>query len=86
MPKQERVAVALRATLDEPALIVNGGAVLDFLGERFPRALSWMRSAGLEWLFRLALEPARLYGRYVAGAGPFLSRVVRLRLQSLHAP
>lgn len=86
MPKQERVAVALREALDYPALIVNGGAVLDFLAERFPRAPTWMRSAGLEWLFRLVLEPARLYGRYVAGAGPFFTRVVRLRLQGLYAP
>ena len=86
MPKQERVALALRAALDRPALIVNGGAVLDFLAGRFPRAPHWLRSTGLEWLFRLALEPVRLYGRYVAGAGPFLSRVVFLRLTGLQAP
>lgn len=86
MPRQERVAMALRASFDHPALVVNGGAVLDFLGGRFPRAPGWLRDAGLEWLFRLALEPARLYGRYVAGAGPFLSRVVRLRLGGLQAP
>ena len=73
MPKQERVARALRAALvDQPVTIVCGGAIVDFLAERFQRAPSWMRRTGLEWAYRLFREPRRLFRRYVIGTATFL--------------
>lgn len=78
MPRQEEVATALRAALDYPCLIVCGGAIIDFLGGRVPRAPLWMRRAGLEWLFRLGREPRRLFARYVLGNPLFLARALRL--------
>jgi UDP-N-acetyl-D-mannosaminuronic acid transferase (WecB/TagA/CpsF family) len=42
-----------------------------------------MRSAGIEWVYRLAREPRRLFGRYVAGNPLFLQRVVREQLAEL---
>lgn len=78
MPRQEEVALALRAALDHPCLIVCGGAIIDFLGGRAPRAPLWMRRMGLEWLFRLGLEPRRLFARYVIGNPLFLARALRL--------
>lgn len=78
MPRQEEVAAALRAALDFPCLIVCGGAIIDFLGGKTPRAPAWMRSTGLEWMYRLALEPRRLFQRYVIGNPLFLSRALRL--------
>jgi exopolysaccharide biosynthesis WecB/TagA/CpsF family protein len=56
------------------------GAFLDFAAQRVPRAPVWMRSAGIEWMYRLAHEPGRLFGRYVAGNPLFLQRVVREQL------
>lgn len=76
MPKQEQVASTLRNTDTGPALIVCGGAILDFAADRFPRAPMWMRSNGLEWLFRLVNEPRRLFRRYVIGIPVFLAHVV----------
>ncbi|MGK4579960.1 WecB/TagA/CpsF family glycosyltransferase [Kitasatospora sp. HPMI-4] len=81
MPKQEAVSMRLRAALSHPVLIVNGGAVLDHLGGKVPRAPLAMRRAGLEWLFRLAVEPRRLFGRYVIGIPVFCSRMALLRLR-----
>jgi N-acetylglucosaminyldiphosphoundecaprenol N-acetyl-beta-D-mannosaminyltransferase len=78
MPRQEAVAVALRDTLGSPCLIVCGGAIVDFLGERHRRAPGWMRHTGLEWLFRLLREPRRLFSRYVVGNPVFLARAVSL--------
>jgi N-acetylglucosaminyldiphosphoundecaprenol N-acetyl-beta-D-mannosaminyltransferase len=46
-----RVAAQLRAVLGYPCLIVCGGAIIDFLGGKTPRAPLWMRKAGLEWVF-----------------------------------
>lgn len=78
MPRQEQVAAVLRARLDFPCLIVCGGAIIDFLGDRMPRAPMWMRNSGTEWVFRLGMEPGRLFRRYVIGNPVFLSRAVRL--------
>jgi N-acetylglucosaminyldiphosphoundecaprenol N-acetyl-beta-D-mannosaminyltransferase len=63
-PKQEivmdRIAGAVR-----PAVCIGVGAGLDFLAGRVPRAPRWMSAAGLEWLYRLAREPRRLWRRYL---------------------
>jgi exopolysaccharide biosynthesis WecB/TagA/CpsF family protein len=83
MPRQEEVAVALRAALGSPCLIVCGGAILDFLGGKVPRAPEWMRRAGLEWAFRLGREPRRLWVRYVHGNPKFLKRALLLAHRSL---
>ncbi|SFU95623.1 polymer biosynthesis protein, WecB/TagA/CpsF family [Polaromonas sp. YR568] len=82
MPRQEEVAAQLRGVLGYPCLIVCGGAIIDFLGGKTPRAPLWMRRAGMEWLFRLALEPRRLFQRYVIGNPLFLARALRLRLSA----
>ncbi|MDB5929089.1 MAG: glycosyl transferase, WecB/TagA/CpsF family [Polaromonas sp.] len=78
MPRQEETAVILRASLGFPCLIVCGGAVIDFLGGKTRRAPLWMRGMGMEWLFRLGLEPRRLFHRYVIGNPLFLMRAMRL--------
>ena len=78
MPRQEEVAAVLRAALGFPCLIVCGGAIIDFLGGKTPRAPRWMRRAGLEWAFRLALEPRRLFRRYIIGNPLFIARALSL--------
>jgi exopolysaccharide biosynthesis WecB/TagA/CpsF family protein len=82
MPKQETVAQHLRAVASEPVLVINGGAVLDFLANRFRRAPHWVRRLGLEWLFRLLLEPRRLWRRYIIGNAVFLFRAACLAVRS----
>jgi N-acetylglucosaminyldiphosphoundecaprenol N-acetyl-beta-D-mannosaminyltransferase len=83
MPRQEEVAMVLRAALGYPCLIVCGGAIIDFLGRKTSRAPVWMRRTGLEWTYRLALEPRRLFRRYVAGNPVFLARSLWLAAQAL---
>jgi hypothetical protein len=57
-----------------PCLIVCGGAIIDFMGGKTARAPQWMRKTGIEWVFRLLLEPRRLFQRYVVGNPVFLAR------------
>jgi exopolysaccharide biosynthesis WecB/TagA/CpsF family protein len=83
MPRQEEVAVALRAAIGFPCLIICGGAIIDFLGDKTSRAPAWLRTAGLEWLYRLAREPRRLFRRYVIGNPLFIARSLRLAAQTL---
>jgi len=76
MPRQEEVAIALRSSLNYPCLIICGGAIIDFWGGKTSRAPLWMRRNGMEWLFRLQLEPRRLFQRYVTGNMVFLARAL----------
>ncbi|HYH95278.1 WecB/TagA/CpsF family glycosyltransferase [Hyalangium sp.] len=86
MPKQEDIAVRMRERLSHPVLIVNGGAILDFLGGKVTRAPEVMRSTGLEWVYRLYLEPKRLARRYLLGIPIFFSHVAVTRLVGPQAP
>lgn len=78
MPRQEEVACVLRHAVGYPCLIVCGGAIIDFMGGKISRAPLWMRRTGLEWVYRLALEPQRLFRRYVVGNPLFLARALSL--------
>jgi N-acetylglucosaminyldiphosphoundecaprenol N-acetyl-beta-D-mannosaminyltransferase len=51
------------------------GASIDFLAERQKRAPGWVRCTGAEWLWRLASDPRRLFGRYILEDFPFFLRL-----------
>jgi exopolysaccharide biosynthesis WecB/TagA/CpsF family protein len=53
------------------------GAFFDFQAGEIPRAPRWMNRFGMEWLYRLLLEPRRLWYRYVVGNPEFLWRVMQ---------
>jgi N-acetylglucosaminyldiphosphoundecaprenol N-acetyl-beta-D-mannosaminyltransferase len=75
-PKQERWMADHRARLSAPALL-GVGAAFDFLTGRVPQAPRWMMRIGLEWLFRLAQEPRRLWRRYLIYNPLFVFYVLR---------
>jgi N-acetylglucosaminyldiphosphoundecaprenol N-acetyl-beta-D-mannosaminyltransferase len=62
-PRQETFAFEFREILPMPILAV--GAAFPFLAGLLPQAPRWMQNAGLEWLFRLFVEPRRLWRRYL---------------------
>ena len=80
MPRQEEVAIYLRSKIRHPCLIICGGAIIDFWGGKTSRAPLWMRENGIEWLYRLQMEPRRLFRRYVIGNIIFLFRVLILSI------
>lgn len=82
MPKQERIAQYLAQHLDYPVVIVCGGAILDRWAGRVVRPPAFIRRMRMEWLFRLALEPKRLWRRYTVGVVSFLFWAVALRLSA----
>ena len=63
VPKQEKWMAAMRPRLEAPVL-VGVGAAFDFHAGLVPQAPGWIQSAGLEWAFRTAQEPRRLWRRY----------------------
>jgi N-acetylglucosaminyldiphosphoundecaprenol N-acetyl-beta-D-mannosaminyltransferase len=62
-PKQEKWMAAIRDRLDAP-LLAGVGAAFDFHAGIVPQAPAWMQRIGLEWAYRLAREPRRLWRRY----------------------
>lgn len=75
-PKGERWIDQHLAELEVP-VSVQVGASLDFAAGRVKRAPRWLQKAGLEWAFRLALEPRRLFIRYARNAWFILRMVIR---------
>lgn len=63
-PKQERWIYEHRDQLRVP-VIAGIGQAFDIYGGRARQAPAWMRENGLEWFFRLAHEPRRLWRRYL---------------------
>lgn len=76
-PKQDFLASAGAA--HARGVHVAIGAAFDFLAGTKPSAPSWIQSMALEWLFRFATEPARLWRRYTIGIGLYLRAVWRHR-------
>ena len=65
VPAEQRFALRHREDLRGVGLIKTSGGLFDFLSGKNRRAPEWMQAAGLEWVFRIYLEPRRLLGRYV---------------------
>ena len=84
VPRQE-LWIARHIDARHCTLPIAVGALLDFLSGAVPRAPLWMRRLRLEWLFRLAVEPGRLWRRYVVGNPLFLLRVVRQKFSRASA-
>jgi N-acetylglucosaminyldiphosphoundecaprenol N-acetyl-beta-D-mannosaminyltransferase len=84
-PKQDLWCTTYRPRLDVPVL-VGVGAAFDFFAGTVPQAPRWLQSSGLEWGFRLAKEPRRLWRRYLVYNPLFLWEVLRLYLRRLPRP
>ncbi len=72
-PRQERFVHAMRPLLDMPLLAV--GAAFDYHAGSLRVPPAWMQRAGLEWLWRLGLEPRRLWRRYLLLNPAYLARL-----------
>lgn len=75
-PKQNFWAAEFIHRLHANAIIAVGAA-FDFIAGKLPQAPRWMGKCGLEWIFRLATEPRRLWRRYLLGNPRFMFLVIR---------
>lgn len=69
-PKQERLMAQLHPEFPHAWFLGVGGSI-DFAAGLVPRAPAWVQRMGHEWVFRLAVEPRRLAGRYLVHDVPF---------------
>lgn len=75
-PKQDLWMHMYRPYLRAP-LMIGVGAAFDFLSGNKPQAPIWMRRSGLEWVYRLAQEPRRLWRRYLVYNPRFVAGILR---------
>jgi N-acetylglucosaminyldiphosphoundecaprenol N-acetyl-beta-D-mannosaminyltransferase len=66
VPREIMFSVQNRSKLTNVGLIKTSGGLFDFLSGKSSRAPEWMQAAGLEWFYRLSLEPRRLIRRYAS--------------------
>lgn len=69
-PKQEKWMYEHRDKLQVPVML-GVGAAFDMNTGRLRRAPLWMQNSGLEWFFRLVIEPRRLWRRYLIDGSRF---------------
>jgi N-acetylglucosaminyldiphosphoundecaprenol N-acetyl-beta-D-mannosaminyltransferase len=79
-PKQEIWMHHMRSRLSAP-LLIGVGAAFDFHAGLVPQAPPWMQRNGLEWTYRLAREPRRLWRRYARYNPRFVAGFTRQYLR-----
>ena len=84
-PKQERWMAAHVGRLDANALL-GVGAAFDIHAGTLRQAPEWMQRSGLEWLFRLGMEPRRLWRRYLRNNPLFVIGLMRRRPRVITSP
>ncbi len=75
-PRQEKWIHKYHQQIDSNILVGVGG-LFDFYSGDKKRAPLWMRKSGVEWMYRLYLEPGRLWRRYIIGNPLFMLRMLR---------
>ncbi|MCU0567594.1 MAG: WecB/TagA/CpsF family glycosyltransferase [Oculatellaceae cyanobacterium Prado106] len=81
-PKQESWIYNNYQTLNVPVSL-GIGVSFELVSGIVPRAPRWMQYTGLEWLFRLFMEPKRLWQRYLLGNIIFLGLVMKQKCRKI---
>lgn len=81
-PKQEKWLYSNWSKLNIHCHAGTIGAVFDFYAETKQRAPKWMQHHGLEWFYRLAIEPRRMWRRYILGNAIFMWHVLNEKFET----
>lgn len=85
-PKQEKWTYQHWNELNIHCHVGTIGAVFDFYAGTAKRAPQWWQDHSLEWLYRLCLEPKRMWRRYLLGNPLFLWNIVKESVRSRISP
>ncbi|MBD2773437.1 WecB/TagA/CpsF family glycosyltransferase [Iningainema tapete] len=85
-PKQELWIAKYKNQLKNVKIFLAIGATINFEAGNVKRSPKWMSEVGLEWLYRLLMEPKRLWKRYLLDAIPFLWLIIQQKFQLYENP
>ncbi len=83
VPRQEFFAEGL-SNASSSSVIICVGNFLEFYFGTKKRAPVFFQSMGIEWIFRLATEPVRLWKRYLIGIPVYFYRLLKLKFSATH--
>jgi N-acetylglucosaminyldiphosphoundecaprenol N-acetyl-beta-D-mannosaminyltransferase len=81
VPRQELWIDKYKNELSSVKLCIAGGAIIDFMSGNIKRAPVWIRKIYFEWIYRLMLEPKRMWKRYLFGNFIFFVHIFRNLIQ-----
>lgn len=76
-PKKENFLYNYRDILSKVNFTMGVGGSFDVVAGKVKRAPLWMQKSGLEWFFRFAQEPKRMWKRYLVGNYKFIKYVIQ---------
>lgn len=79
-PKQERWIKQYHQKIGVP-VSMGVGVTFEFIAGIVKRAPKWMQNIGLEWLWRLCMEPGRLWKRYLIDDTQFFGMILRQKIR-----
>jgi exopolysaccharide biosynthesis WecB/TagA/CpsF family protein len=82
VPRQD-IWIARNRHRLKASIVFGVGAQFDFWAGRVSRAPMILRQLGLEWIWRLAIEPRRMFKRYIFGNPAFILRSLKSRISDL---
>ena len=82
-PVKENFLNTYKKNLQNVNFIMGVGGSFDVVAGKLKRAPVWMQNAGLEWLYRLAQEPRRMWKRYLIGNAKFIMYVIKEKFKKV---
>lgn len=81
-PTKENFLYENKELLKKVNFVMGVGGSFDVVSGKVKRAPLWMQNYGLEWFYRFAQEPKRMWKRYLVGNSKFMFLVLKERLKS----
>lgn len=81
-PIQEKFLIENKKELKPVNFKMGVGGSFDVFAGKTKRAPAWMQNAGLEWFYRFAQEPRRMWKRYLVGNSKFIYLVIKERFSN----
>lgn len=82
-PKKENFMYAHRELLKDVNFTMGVGGTFDVVAGLTKRAPVWMQDIGMEWFYRFAQEPKRMWKRYLVGNSKFIYLVMKAKGKQL---
>ncbi|MEQ8219575.1 MAG: WecB/TagA/CpsF family glycosyltransferase [Arenibacter sp.] len=76
-PTKENFLYENKGLLQKVNFVMGVGGSFDVIAGKVKRAPIWMQKVGLEWFYRFAQEPNRMWRRYLIGNSKFISLVIK---------
>ncbi len=82
-PTKENFLYENKHLLKNVNFIMGVGGSFDVVSGKIKRAPLWMQNSGLEWFYRFAQEPKRMWKRYLVGNTKFILLVLKERMSNV---